>query len=64
MGKNRPSIPEHKENEKRALAKKKRGFGRLAMKEAGFGKDQIGWCQRHDPHFKVKGKERHRALNG
>ena len=62
MGKNQ-STPEHKPNEKRSLAKKKRGKGYLAMKEAGFGADEIAWCQRQDPLFKVKGMSRHRDMS-
>jgi hypothetical protein len=61
MAKNRPSIPTHKPSETRALAKSKRGFGRLAMKADSM--NQIDWTRKHDPLYKVKGKARHQALN-
>jgi hypothetical protein len=63
MAKNRPSTPKHKANEKRAQAKLKRGFGRLAMKAAGYSENEMAWAQKHDPLYKVKGKARHQALN-
>ena len=43
------------ENEKRAKAKKERGRGKLAMGNY----TQVEWTQKHDPLFKVGGKERH-----
>ncbi len=60
MGTRSPKCPVHKDNPKRAIAKQKRGYGSLAM-----GKfTQAQWVQRHDPLFKIGGKERHRLLHG
>ena len=53
-------ITEHAPNPKRADAKKKRGKGILAMEEKGM--DQATWVQKHDPLFRVKGKERHERM--
>jgi len=55
-----PICSKHKDNPKRAIAKKKRNRGQLAM---GNLITQAQWAQRHDPLFKVKGKERHRQLH-
>ena len=60
MPKKAPIFLGHTSNPKRAETKKKRGFGNLAMTEAKMGEDQ--WAQKHDPLFKIKGKERHRKL--
>ena len=54
---NNPHIPAHKPNEKRGIAKAKRGRGLLAIPE---GMDVVQWCQKHDPLFKIKGIERYR----
>lgn len=43
------------ENENRAKAKKERGCGKLAMGNY----TQAEWTRKHDPLYKVKGKERH-----
>ena len=57
MSKNSPVCPTHKPNPKRTAAKMKRGFGELARKQANLDKDE--WSKKHDPMFKIKGKERH-----
>jgi len=44
----------------REKAKERRGVGTAAMKAAGMNEAQ--WAQKHDPLFKVRGKERHRKL--
>jgi len=54
-------IGNHEPNPKRAAAKAKRGFGGNVMKKANM--DQAAWSQKHDPLFKVKGKERHRITH-
>jgi hypothetical protein len=56
MGKNKPVVPANKENPKRTAAKLKRGFGQGMIKKLGIS--EVEWCQRFDPLFKVKGKER------
>ena len=62
MAKIGAKCPEHKDNQKRSEAKARRGKGILAMEKAGM--DHAAWTQKHDPLFKVKGKERHRRLHG
>jgi hypothetical protein len=48
------------ENKNRALTKKARGKGTLAMSESGMTLAQ--WTQNHDPLFGIKGIERHNRL--
>jgi len=60
MGRKRAVCPAHKDNEKRTLAKQKRGFGQFAMEKAGMNQSQ--WARKFDPLFQIKGKERHRRL--
>ena len=60
MAKKSPVCPSHKDNPKRAVAKQKRGYGKLAMKAANMEHNE--WAQRHDPLFQIKGKERHNKL--
>jgi len=57
MGKTGPVFSENKENNKRRIAKKKRGMGLGAI---GSNEKTVvdSWCQRFDPLFKVKGIER------
>ena len=66
MARKSPICPIHKEKEQRAIGKNKRGFGRLAMKTAGLDNedqaDQITWCRKHDPLYKIKGMARIRSL--
>ena len=62
MAKKTPICPEHTPNEARGVAKHKRGYGQLAMAERGM--TQAQWTQKHDPLFKVKGKERHKKMKG
>ena len=52
---------EHRQNDKRGIAKLKRNKGLLAMKKAGMTPAE--WAQKFDPLFKVKGKVRHLARN-
>lgn len=59
MAKKSPICPTHKDNPKRAIAKKKRGYGTLAMGSLTHDK----WAQQHDPLFKIGGIERHRKLH-
>lgn len=62
MAKKDRRIPIHAPNPKRAVAKKKRGKGTLAMEEKGM--DQEIWAQKHDPLYRVKGRERHNRMQG
>ncbi len=48
------------DNKKRALTKKDRDKGVLAMKEAKM--NQSEWTRNHDPLYNIKGKERHKRL--
>jgi len=59
MGTKTPICPTHKDNPKRAEAKKKRGYGYLAIPK---NTTAAKWTQKHDPLYKVKGKERHRRM--
>lgn len=59
MGTKLPVCPIHKDNPKRAIAKKKRGYGLLAIPEK---MSVVKWGQKHDPLFKIGGKERHRKM--
>jgi hypothetical protein len=61
MSKKTAVCPAHKDNEKRTAAKLKRGFGKAAMKKEGM--DHSQWAKKHDPLFKIKGKERHRRTH-
>jgi hypothetical protein len=45
------NVPTNKNRQER---KNERGFGKLAMGKMS----DVEWCQKHDPLFKVKGKER------
>ena len=56
--KNSKPVPTIPENPRRAIAKNKRGKGKLAMGQVS----EKEWCQASDPLFKVKGKERHARL--
>jgi len=56
------NCPVHEPNDKRAAAKAKRGFGRLAMEKAGM--TQPEWARKYDPLFQVKGQIRHNRLKG
>jgi hypothetical protein len=55
------TCPKHKENKNRSNAKLARGRGRLAIERSNIS--DLEWSQKHDPLFKVKGKERHRRLH-
>lgn len=61
---NKAKFVEGTSNPKRRAAKKARGFGMGHIDPTGdAGKDIYdAWCQKHDPLFKVKGKERYRRL--
>ena len=61
MSKKDPVCPAHDSNIKRSEAKSKRKKGVLAIKKEKM--DVMAWGQKHDPLFKVKGKERHRRLH-
>jgi len=54
----KPVIPVHKTNEKRSIAKNKRGRGKLAM----GNNSEAEWSQIHDPLFKIKGMERYKRM--
>lgn len=56
MGKNKPFVPTNKDNPKRTAVKLKRGVGQGMIQKLGISEAE--WCQRFDPLFKVKGKER------
>ena len=60
-GTRRPVCPIHKANPKRAEAKKRRGYGLLSIPEK---MSVVQWAQKHDPLFKIGGKERHKRLEG
>jgi len=60
MGTKTPTCPTHKDNPQRAVAKKKKGFGLLAIPE---NMTEAQWAQKHDPLFKVKGIERHKRIH-
>ena len=61
MSKKSPICPVHKENFKRRIAKNKRGYGLLAIPEKVT---PAQWAQKHDPLYKIKGKERHIRSKG
>lgn len=47
-------------NAKRAIAKNRRNRGRLAMESS----TQAEWAAKHDPLYRIGGKERHKKLKG
>jgi hypothetical protein len=61
MAKKAAVCPIHNDNKKRSEAKLKRNKGLLAIQKSGLS--IIEWCQKLDPFFGIKGKERHRRLH-
>ncbi|MFW6311768.1 MAG: hypothetical protein ACOC1K_05985 [Nanoarchaeota archaeon] len=47
-------------NKNRAIAKKVRGKGQLAMEESKM--NLVEWTRHHDPLYSIKGKERHKRM--
>lgn len=60
MGTRSLVCPKHRDNPKRAEAKKKRGYGHLAIPN---NMTEVQWTQKHDPLFKVKGITRHKRIH-
>lgn len=58
MSKNPKKVPVAKVNPKRSNIKLKRGFGTGMIEKLKI--TEIEWCQKKDPLFKIKGKERYK----